>query len=67
MGPEDSDSGPMLVQKVHYQKSHRLNPIGEDLNFVFLVMAVLLIYLLPFFSGLFMCVDGGDEYMYWSV
>lgn len=43
--------------------SHRLNPVGKDLNFMFLVMAVLLIYLLRFFSGLFLCVGGGDEYM----
>lgn len=67
VGAKDSDSGPMLVQQVHYQKSHRLNPIGQDLNFIFLVMAVLLIYLHRFFSGLFMCVGGGDEYMCWSV
>lgn len=58
MGAKDSDSGPMLVQQVHYQKSHRLNPIGEDLNFIFLVMAVLLIYLFRFFSGLCVLVEG---------
>lgn len=29
---------------------------------MFLVMTALLIYLLRFFSGLFLCVGGGDEY-----
>lgn len=39
----------------HITKGSSPQPFGEDLNFIYLVMAVLLVYLLGFFACLFVC------------